>query len=57
VPVQDNDTEETLHERIKVVERELLADTVGRLVREGWTVAGRTVRFGAAPSHDSRENA
>ena len=57
VPVQDNDTEETLHERIKVVERDLLADTVGRLVREGWTVAGRTVRFGAAPSHDSRENA
>ena len=50
VPVEDNDTEESLHERIKVVERELLAVTVGRLVREGWTVSGRTVRIGAAPS-------
>ena len=49
VPVEDNDTEESLHERIKVVERNLLASTVGRLVREGWTVSGRTVRIGAAP--------
>ena len=49
VAVEDNDTEESLHERIKVVERELLANTVGRLVREGWTVSGRTVRIGAAP--------
>jgi phosphoribosylglycinamide formyltransferase 1 len=49
VPVEDNDTEESLHERIKVVERNLLADTVGRLVREGWAVSGRTVRIGAAP--------
>jgi phosphoribosylglycinamide formyltransferase-1 len=50
VPVEDNDTEESLHERIKVVERDLLATTVGRLVREGWTVSGRTVRIGAAPA-------
>lgn len=46
VPVLDGDTEETLHERIKVVERRLLVETVGRLAREGWTVTGRTVRLG-----------
>jgi len=46
VPVQDNDTEESLHERIKVVERELVAATVGRMAREGWSVDGRVVRIG-----------
>jgi len=50
VPVEDNDTEESLHERIKVVERQLLAATVGRLARGGFTVSGRTVRLGAAPA-------
>jgi phosphoribosylglycinamide formyltransferase-1 len=48
VAVEDNDTEESLHERIKVVERELLATTVGRMVREGWAVDGRLVRLGGA---------
>lgn len=46
VPVEDNDTEDSLHERIKLVERELVATTVGRMVREGWSVDGRTVRMG-----------
>ena len=46
VAVEDNDTEESLHERIKVVERDLLAATVGRLVREGWIVDGRAVHIG-----------
>ncbi|MGW5680692.1 phosphoribosylglycinamide formyltransferase [Nonomuraea sp. NPDC003754] len=46
VRVFDGDDEHQLHERIKTVERELLVDTVGRMVREGWTVAGRTVRIG-----------
>jgi len=46
VPVEDNDTEESLHERIKVVERQLVVSTVGRMVREGWTVDGRAVRIG-----------
>jgi phosphoribosylglycinamide formyltransferase 1 len=41
VTVHDDDTVETLHERIKVVERLLLVDTVGRLVRHGWTVDNR----------------
>jgi phosphoribosylglycinamide formyltransferase-1 len=47
VPVQDTDDEATLHERIKVAERELLVDTVGRMAREGWTVkSARKVRLG-----------
>ena len=47
VRVLDGDNEATLHERIKVAERGLLVETVGRMVREGWTVSGRKVRFGS----------
>jgi phosphoribosylglycinamide formyltransferase-1 len=43
VPVEDDDTEETLTERIKEAERRQLVDRVGRLVREGWTITGRKV--------------
>jgi phosphoribosylglycinamide formyltransferase 1 len=43
VPVLDDDTEETLTERIKVAERAQLVEHVGRLVREGWTITGRKV--------------
>ncbi|HEX6075828.1 MAG TPA: phosphoribosylglycinamide formyltransferase [Micromonosporaceae bacterium] len=43
VPVLDDDTEETLTERIKVAERAQLVEYVGRMVREGWTVTGRKV--------------
>jgi phosphoribosylglycinamide formyltransferase-1 len=46
VRVEDDDTVETLHERIKVAERAMLVETVGRMAREGWTVDGRRVRFG-----------
>jgi phosphoribosylglycinamide formyltransferase-1 len=46
VPVEDDDDVETLHERIKVAERQMLVDSVGRIAREGMTVAGRRVRFG-----------
>src|SRR5487761_879232 len=47
VPVHDDDDEATLHERIKVAERALLVDTVGRMAREGWTIRGdRKVRIG-----------
>jgi phosphoribosylglycinamide formyltransferase 1 len=45
VPVLDDDTEETLTERIKVVERAQLVEQVGRLVREGWTIENRKVRI------------
>lgn len=43
VPVLDDDTEETLTERIKQAERPQLVEYVGRMVREGWTVTGRKV--------------
>ena len=46
VPVEDDDSVEALHERIKVAERAMLVDTVGRMAREGWTVGGRRVRLG-----------
>ena len=48
VPVADDDDEATLHERIKVAERAMLVGSVGRMAREGFTVQGRTVRFGRA---------
>jgi phosphoribosylglycinamide formyltransferase-1 len=47
VPVADDDDERTLHERIKVAERALLVATVGRMVRDGWSVHGRKVRIGS----------
>lgn len=46
VPVEDDDDVDTLTERIKVAERAMLVDTVGRMVREGFTVTGRKVRIG-----------
>lgn len=46
VPVLDDDTEETLTERIKVAERRQLVDSVGRLVRAGWTITERKVTIG-----------
>jgi phosphoribosylglycinamide formyltransferase-1 len=46
VPVLDDDTVEDLHERIKVEERRMLVEAVGRIARQGFTVEGRTVRFG-----------
>ena len=46
VPVGADDDVAALHERIKVTERALLVDTVGRMVRDGWSVRGRTVLAG-----------
>jgi phosphoribosylglycinamide formyltransferase 1 len=48
VDVHDDDDEASLHERIKVAERRLLVDTVGRMAREGWTLeTPRKVRIGS----------
>jgi phosphoribosylglycinamide formyltransferase-1 len=47
VLVGDDDDEAALHERIKVAERALLVDPVGRMAREGWSVHGRKVRIGS----------
>jgi phosphoribosylglycinamide formyltransferase-1 len=46
VQVLDDDTPESLHERIKQTERLMLVEAVGRIAREGMTVDDRVVRFG-----------
>jgi len=47
VAVADDDDVDALHERIKVAEREMLVENVGRMAREGITLEGRRVRFGS----------
>ncbi len=46
VAVRDDDTAETLHERIKVVERRLLVDVLAALATRGVTWTGRKAMFG-----------
>jgi phosphoribosylglycinamide formyltransferase 1 len=46
VEVRDDDDEASLHERIKVVERELLVDVVRRMTADGWQVTDRKVVLG-----------
>jgi phosphoribosylglycinamide formyltransferase-1 len=46
VPVEDGDDVETLHDRIKVAERTMLVDSVGRIAREGLAITDRKVRIG-----------
>ena len=46
VDVLDEDDEASLHERIKVVERQLLVDVVRGMARCGWQVNDRKVRLG-----------
>lgn len=43
VPVLDDDDVATLHERIKVSERQMLVEWVGRLAREPFIVDGRRI--------------
>ena len=43
VGVDDDDTVQTLHERIKTAERQMLVHYVGRMVRDGFTVTERKV--------------
>ncbi len=50
VPVEDDDDADALLERIKVAERAQLADSVGRLLREGWTFEGRRAFYGTRNS-------
>jgi phosphoribosylglycinamide formyltransferase-1 len=47
VLVREGDDADALHERIKVAEREMLVDAIGRMAREGFAVEGRHVRFGS----------
>jgi phosphoribosylglycinamide formyltransferase-1 len=46
VPVLDDDTEETLHERIKVTERRLLVDVIAAVATGGVTWIGRKATIG-----------
>ncbi|MCL2455842.1 MAG: phosphoribosylglycinamide formyltransferase [Micrococcales bacterium] len=52
VPVADDDDETSLHERIKQVERDLLADTVARVVAGRVSVEGRRATVVARPVAD-----
>ena len=45
VEVADDDTVETLHERIKVVERRLLVEITHRLATCAWQLVGRRVQW------------
>lgn len=45
VPVRDDDTVESLHDRIKVAERTLLVATTRRLVTSRWQVHDRKVQW------------
>ncbi|WP_412520552.1 phosphoribosylglycinamide formyltransferase [Actinomadura madurae] len=55
VPVGWHDDEDSLHERIKRVERRLLVDVVGRLARDGWTAHGRRVSMKCRTCGDSSD--
>ncbi|MEO3828432.1 phosphoribosylglycinamide formyltransferase [Actinomadura sp. B10D3] len=55
VPVRWHDDEDSLHERIKQVERGLLVDVVGRLARDGWTAHGRRVSMKCRTCGDSSD--
>jgi len=46
VPVYDGDNEQTLHERIKVTERQLLVDVVAAIAAGGMTLIGRQAAIG-----------
>lgn len=50
VRVEPGDTPESLHERIKTVERRMLVEVVGRLARDGWSLNGRRVEFAPEPA-------
>ncbi len=47
VAVHDDDTVESLHERIKGAERVMLVEAVGRMIRDGFQVRDRTVILGS----------
>jgi phosphoribosylglycinamide formyltransferase-1 len=50
VRVHDDDTVETLHERIKAEERRMFVESVGRMARRGYDIDGRRVRIRTGPA-------
>ena len=55
VPVLDSDDVETLHERIKAGEREMLVEWVGKLARNSFHIDGRRVVLGRPLGNPSKE--
>lgn len=55
VAVADDDTVDSLHERIKVVERRLLVDTTHRLATQAWRLDGRRVTWTRPPDPADRK--
>ncbi|MDO5746604.1 MAG: phosphoribosylglycinamide formyltransferase [Actinomycetaceae bacterium] len=53
VPVRDNDTPDSLLERIKVHERKQLVESVGAMVVNGWTIQGRRVSLNVDATGDN----
>src|SRR3546814_4589032 len=51
VPVEDDDDVASPQERIKVAERTMLVDTVGRMALEGIIITKRKVRFVLGVTH------
>ncbi len=52
VRVAPDDDVDTLHERIKTVERRMLVEVVDALAQGGWTIVGRHVRLETGASHE-----
>ena len=46
VEVREDDSEATLHDRIKGAEKELVVATIGTMLRSGWTIEGKIARVG-----------
>jgi phosphoribosylglycinamide formyltransferase-1 len=46
VEVRDDDDVDSLHERIKQTERQMLVDVVRRMARDGWSLVDRKVTIG-----------
>ena len=46
VPVAESDDVTSLHDRIKVAERTMLVETIGRIAHQGFTITDRKVRIG-----------
>nr|WP_092979495.1 bifunctional phosphoribosylaminoimidazolecarboxamide formyltransferase/IMP cyclohydrolase [Actinopolyspora righensis] len=57
VEVLPDDDEESLHERIKAVERRTLVRTLERLAVHGWTVRGRKVSIGVTANSGRQRRA
>ena len=51
VPVQDDDTAETLSARILVEEHRIYPEAIRRVLEEDWTIDGRRVVFRPGPMH------